>query len=65
MDKLRLTKCPRCRGTVIYEKFYGFEEPFWGWKCLLCGEIIDPVILANRQLMRAGQGTNIQREKRQ
>ena len=49
---------------MVYDKFYGAQEQFWGWKCLICGEIVDPVILENRQLMRedqGGQGTNIQR----
>jgi hypothetical protein len=55
MDKLLLRKCPRCSGTIAYDKFYGSHEQFWGWKCLICGEIIDPVILANRQLMRSGR----------
>ena len=64
MDQLLLTKCFRCNGAVIYDKFYGPYDHFWGWKCLMCGEIIDPVILANRQLMRTGQGINIpEREK--
>ena len=56
MDKLLLTKCLRCTGAVIYDKFYGPHEQFWGWKCLTCGEIVDPVILENQQLMQAGQG---------
>jgi hypothetical protein len=34
-----------------------------GWKCLICGEIVDPVILENRQLMRAGQGINLRRAR--
>jgi hypothetical protein len=55
MEPLLLTKCPCCGGAVTYEKFYGHHEQFWGWKCLLCGEIVDPVILANRQLMKSGQ----------
>jgi hypothetical protein len=55
MDTLLLTKCLRCRGAVIYDKFYGPQEQFWGWKCLICGEIVDPVILENRQLMKSGQ----------
>jgi len=45
-------KCPRCRGPLTSEKFYGVCEAFWGWKCLLCGEVIDPVILENRRRMR-------------
>jgi hypothetical protein len=40
-------KCYRCSGMMVYEKFYG-NEPFWGWKCLHCGEVFDPVILENR-----------------
>jgi hypothetical protein len=49
---------------MIYDKFYGSQEQFWGWKCLICGEIVDPVILENRQLMRTGQGINLSRARR-
>jgi hypothetical protein len=59
MDKYHFTKCCRCNGAVIYDKFYGPYEEFWGWKCLMCEEIIDPVILANRQMMRTGRGEYI------
>ena len=55
MDKLLFMKCFRCRGAMVYDKFYGLQEHYWGWKCLICGEIVDPVILENRQLMREGQ----------
>jgi hypothetical protein len=24
------------------------EVVFWGWRCVLCGEIIDPIIVRNR-----------------
>jgi hypothetical protein len=64
MDKLLFTKCLRCRGAVVYDKFYSAHGQFWGWKCLICGEIVDPVILENRQLMRADQGINVGRERR-
>jgi hypothetical protein len=40
-------KCHRCGGIMAHEKFYG-NEPFWGWKCINCGEVFDPVILENR-----------------
>jgi hypothetical protein len=67
MDKLPLanTKCLRCRGALTYEKFYGPGDQFWGWKCLICGEIIDPVILVNRQLMKADEGIKAQRLRRE
>ena len=61
MDKLLFMKCPRCSGVMIYDKFYGPHEHFWGWKCLICGEILDPVILENRRLIRTGQERNTQR----
>ena len=64
MDKLAFMKCHRCRGAMGYDKFNGPPEQFWGWKCLICGEIVDPVILENRELMRAGQGINLPRARR-
>jgi hypothetical protein len=48
MDKLLLMKCLCCRGAVAYDKCYGPHEQFWGWKYLICGEIVAPVILENR-----------------
>jgi hypothetical protein len=64
MDKLFLTKCLRCRGVMVYDKFYGFQEHYWGWKCLICGEIVDPVILENRQFMKSGQRINVRRARK-
>jgi len=40
--------CHRCGGIMVYEKFYGICEHFFGWRCISCGEISDPVILENR-----------------
>jgi len=34
---------------MTYETFYGSHEHFKGWRCILCGEIIDQVILENRR----------------
>ena len=33
---------------MAFEKFYGRGEMFDGWRCLVCGEIVDPVILLHR-----------------
>ena len=41
-------RCMRCGGAMFYEKFYGDCEHFFGWRCVVCGEIIDQVILENR-----------------
>ena len=41
-------RCHRCGSMMVYEKFYGTQEYFWGWRCIICGEIIDQVIIDNR-----------------
>lgn len=46
-------QCPRCRGLMIGERFCDLYEDiekkcFEGWRCILCGEILDPMILMNR-----------------
>jgi hypothetical protein len=48
-------KCVRCGGTMVYETFYGPSREFGGFRCMICGEIIDPVILENRKMMQTGQ----------
>jgi hypothetical protein len=45
--------CPRCRG-LMYLVSYGDwgdphnTQPVRAWNCIHCGEMVDPVILANR-----------------
>ena len=41
-------KCNRCGGLMAYEKFYSEVDDFFGRRCILCGEIIDQVVLENR-----------------
>ncbi len=38
-------RCHRCNGPMAMEKFYGKNDSFYGWHCLICGAILDPVIL--------------------
>ncbi len=45
--------CPRCRGlmaAITLEDAKGTiaREPLIGWRCLLCGEVLDPTIFENR-----------------
>jgi len=40
--------CHRCGGRMITEKFYDISSIFYGWHCVICGEILDPVILLHR-----------------
>ena len=37
---------------MTHEKFYGICEHFFGWRCLVCGEIVDQTILENRNGFR-------------
>ena len=47
-------KCHRCGSVMVCERFYGHDDRFWGWRCISCGEIVDDVILENRQWSRKG-----------
>ena len=47
-------KCQRCGGKMIFEKFYDIDNTFFGWHCVICGEILDPVILLHRLSHDAG-----------
>jgi hypothetical protein len=40
--------CRRCHGRMAFEKFYGQHSSFFGWHCVMCGDILDPVILLHR-----------------
>ena len=55
-------KCHRCGSAMVYESFYGPDEHFSGWRCVLCGEIIDQVILENRQTKTGRQDRERRRE---
>ena len=49
--------CPRCDGLMLQEVFVdfaGMDGSFEGWRCLVCGEIVDPVIASNRLLLMSG-----------
>jgi len=50
--------CLRCRGVMIQDLFEDLRDDtgslhFQGWRCLSCGEILDPVIASNRESRRA------------
>ena len=40
--------CQRCGGRMVFEKFYDVNNVFFGWHCVICGEILDAVILLHR-----------------
>jgi late competence protein required for DNA uptake (superfamily II DNA/RNA helicase) len=41
-------RCQRCNGRMTFEKFYGENDAFFGRHCLMCGDILDGVILLHR-----------------
>ncbi|MEI9475175.1 MAG: hypothetical protein WCO26_01165 [Deltaproteobacteria bacterium] len=49
---------------MVYENFYGLQEHFWGWRCILCGEIVDQVIMENRQWTKTREEALKEDEKR-
>lgn len=45
-------KCYRCGGMMVHETVYSKAEQLRIWRCILCGEYIDPVIIENRQYQK-------------
>jgi hypothetical protein len=41
-------------GLMVYEQFFDHHEGFWGWRFIFCGEIVDDLIIENRQWLRKG-----------
>ncbi len=45
-------RCGRCGGRLVKERFFVRMGEFWdGYHCLFCGEVVDPIILANRSFI--------------
>lgn len=42
-------RCPRCDGAMVFERFQDMLTLFYSWRCLNCGEIVDPVVARNRE----------------
>ena len=45
--------CPRCQGPMVSERYMDLLDDtgvygITAWRCLCCGDVADPVILANR-----------------
>ena len=46
--------CPRCDGMMVSEWVPGISEyieenPSGIWRCVSCGEVLDPLIMDNRK----------------
>ena len=57
-------KCHRCSSNMLYEKFFGPQENFWGWRCIFCGEIIDQLILENRVSLKGNLAADTRSKRR-
>ncbi len=45
--------CPRCRMSMIADAYTDLLDDsgqisIEAWRCLTCGEVVDPIIMANR-----------------
>ncbi|MBU6435521.1 MAG: hypothetical protein KGS09_18240 [Nitrospirae bacterium] len=52
--------CLRCHGLMVtlrLEDTGGSSLRFSGWQCLMCGEVIDSVITANRKELHGQTGS--------
>lgn len=52
-------KCTRCHGLMVADDLIDIQEsylPMWmrGWRCIACGNIIDPLIHRHRMVQEAG-----------
>ena len=45
-------QCVRCHGRMVTDYFIDMENSgeLWmpGWRCLVCGEVVDPLIMKHR-----------------
>ena len=52
-------QCARCHGCMVADQLIDMLEsniPMWmkGWRCVSCGNIVDPLILRHRMVQQAG-----------
>lgn len=49
MKDIKRVRCPRCNGAMVFERFQDMLDLFYAWRCVNCGEIVDPVVERNRE----------------
>lgn len=52
-------QCTRCDGLMVADNLIDMREssiPMWmkGWRCVSCGNIVDPIIQQHRMIQQAG-----------
>ena len=53
-------RCVRCRGLMVKDQFYDMLDDsgrlsFYGWRCVCCGNVLDPLIWKNKRGRHASQ----------
>ncbi|MDP3598516.1 MAG: hypothetical protein Q8S75_16145 [Nitrospirota bacterium] len=61
--------CHRCNGLMLRDSFVDLRDDtgrltFEGWRCLNCGEVVDPVVLTHRIDAPAGPDQGRTRDRR-
>lgn len=51
--------CTRCEGLMVADDMIDMQEsaiPMWmrGWRCVSCGNIVDPLIHRHRMIQESG-----------
>jgi len=57
--------CTRCKGFMVVDDLLDLQEsllPMWmrGWRCVACGNIVDPLILRHRMGKQPGTDRGVQ-----
>jgi hypothetical protein len=52
-------RCTKCKGLMVIDHLVDIREstiPMWmvGWRCVACGNIVDPLILRHRMIQDVG-----------
>jgi hypothetical protein len=52
-------QCTKCEGLMVSDNLLDIKEsaiPMWmkGWRCVSCGNIVDPLILKHRMSQQVG-----------
>ena len=60
-------QCTKCDGLMVSDNLLDIMEsaiPMWmkGWRCVSCGNIVDPLILKHRMTQQVGASQLLEKE---
>ncbi|HEX9136175.1 MAG TPA: hypothetical protein VF905_04415 [Nitrospirota bacterium] len=52
-------RCTKCKGLMVVDDLIDMRESYHsmcmrGWRCVACGNVVDPLILRHRMIQEAG-----------